>query len=96
MAVDDVRNPGESPGKRDMPMTQRALSDLWDIAQSCDKPRWTISGVKFCCPCHDDQKPSAVARIGVHRIDLHCYAGCEHEDLYAKFAARGFILGRSR
>lgn len=36
-----------------------------------------------CCPAHDDRSPSFQVKVSDGRILLHCFAGCEKEDICA-------------
>jgi DNA primase len=35
------------------------------------------------CPAHDDRRPSLSVRDAETRVLLHCFAGCETEDVLA-------------
>jgi hypothetical protein len=54
-------------------------------AHGCN-PRKSGDGWLALCPCHDDRKPSLSIRQGVtddgrERVIMHCFAGCEIEDV---------------
>jgi hypothetical protein len=68
------------------------LSDIFEIARACGRPKRTSRGVNFCCPCHEDRSPSCSAMVGEHAIIVHCFAGCEKHDVLDALRAMGFTL----
>ena len=55
------------------------------LLQSCNKVRETGHGKWIaCCPAHEDRSPSlAIKECGDGRVLVHCFAGCEVEDVLA-------------
>ena len=53
------------------------------ILQRCDKVRETGPGKWVaCCPSHEDRSPSlAIKECSDGRTLIHCFAGCEVEDV---------------
>ena len=53
------------------------------LLQHCDKVRETGHGKWVaCCPAHEDRSPSlAVKECNDGRVLIHCFAGCEVEDV---------------
>src|SRR5262245_44048023 len=68
------------------------LSDIFEIARACGKPKRSGKGVSFLCPCHQDKNPSCHASVGEVAILVHCYAGCERGDVMDALRAMGFTL----
>jgi hypothetical protein len=52
--------------------------------------RWLSRGGMCRCPAHDDRTPSLTVRAGDRQLLLHCFAGCETEDVIR--ALRGLRL----
>ena len=53
------------------------------LLQHCDKVRETGNGKWIaCCPAHEDRSPSlAIRECSDGRVLIHCFAGCEVEDV---------------
>ena len=53
------------------------------LLSGLDKVRGTGHGKYVaCCPAHDDRSPSlAIRDCGDGRVLIHCFAGCETEDV---------------
>ena len=54
------------------------LLSCLDKVQRIGQDRW-----KACCPSHDDMSPSLAIKNDEGRLLLHCFAGCETENVLA-------------
>jgi hypothetical protein len=54
--------------------------------------RWFGSYGAVRCPAHDDKRPSLRIRDGENgRLLVHCYAGCQAEDILAALRQQGLL-----
>ena len=60
------------------------------LLQRCDKVRETAPGNWVaCCPAHEDRSPSlAIKECDDGRVLIHCFAGCEVEDVLGSAGLR--------
>ncbi len=65
----------------DRARVQRVLDKLNDVRQAG-------GGWEAACPCHEDRKPSLSITEKPDRLLLHCFAGCENEDIVAAIGLR--------
>lgn len=62
---------------------------LDDIIRICEKARQSGASYMACCPAHEDSSPSLHITPDGDQVLLHCFAGCEFEDIVKALEARG-------
>lgn len=73
--------------------TQTLGEAVWKVLdrlqeQGC-RPRRTGSGFSFCCPAHEDSKPSGSLSEGLEgKALVSCFAGCTAEQIVAALGLR--------
>ena len=62
-----------------------SASGIGNLLTRLDKVRRTGNGTYMaCCPAHDDKSPSlAIRELDDSRIVLHCFSGCDVQDVLA-------------
>ena len=66
------------------------LLSCLDKVQRIGQDRW-----KACCPSHDDMSPSLAIKNDEGCLLLHCFAGCETEDVEWR-GHGGLVFRRTR
>lgn len=56
----------------------RTLDDFCHLAKF---KKTGLDTATACCPCHDDQRESLSLRVNGDTLLLHCFAGCEFQDI---------------
>jgi hypothetical protein len=51
--------------------------------------RWTPRGGVCRCPAHNDERPSLSVRVGRTSLLLHCFAGCDAEEVLRALRTAG-------
>ena len=72
-------------------MTESELNEILESLDQCYETgdnQWTA-----CCPHHDDTSPSLSIRYDedTDKLLLHCFAGCEFEDIWNALNSDGHI-----
>lgn len=69
---------------------------LDEVVRVCEKARQSGYGYMACCPAHEDSSPSFHITPDGDQVLVHCFAGCEFEDIVRALEARGASIASLR